>query len=757
MKKSVLLHVFPAILLLVSTISLAQYSGTNPNVAVFKPASVSDTVTGFEPDLAVDDLPGTFCSIEGTTPSWLLVDLNSEYIVDGYGLIVSQSTQLPKKFILQGSLDGETWIDLGDSTSISATGTYSYDVPESTPIRFVRLYISIKHSYASISEFRVFGELQPPAPPVATAAINVTTTGFRALWFEVYNAEGYRIDISTNTYFTDRVSYFDDFDVGTHNYLDVTGMTPGKTYHYRVRAYNSAGSSDNSNKREVTTLQLTQSITFDPLVERTYGDMDFVLTGTASSGLPVTYASSDPSVATVSGDVVTITGAGTTTITASQDGNEQYEAALPVDNDLIVNQKQLTVTGTTVADKPYDGTADAALSGAVLSGVLGTDDVTLVNAETGTFAQTGVGTNIAVSTSMATGGTDQDNYTIIQPTGLSADIVAKELIVTGASAESKVYDGTTDAIITGATLSGVVDGDDVSLTDATSGTFAQTNVGTGIAVTVSMGFTGADAGNYSLTQSTGLVADITARELLVIANDRSREECASNPEFTLGYAGFAGSEDPGVFDSEPVPSCSADENSPAGTYDITVSGGSASNYNLVYITGTLTVTPDITSPTLTVQDITIQLDAQGNATITPADLVIEASDNCGLADTTLSQSVFTTDDIGQVLVDVVLTDLEGNAVTQGATVTVEGSSSGIREELRPSVTVYPNPTSGKVFIDMETPASLLKIIDITGKVVLDKPYPGVKEIVDLSNCPSGIYIFQIRMEDRIVHFSVKKK
>ena len=53
----------------------------------------------------------------------------------------------------------------------------------------------------------------------------------------------------------------------------------------------------------------------------------YTLTATASSGLVVAYTSSNPAVATVSGSTVTIVGAGTTTLTASQAGDNNYNAA----------------------------------------------------------------------------------------------------------------------------------------------------------------------------------------------------------------------------------------------------------------------------------------------------------------------------------------------------------------------------------------------------------------------------------------------
>jgi uncharacterized repeat protein (TIGR03803 family) len=71
----------------------------------------------------------------------------------------------------------------------------------------------------------------------------------------------------------------------------------------------------------------SQTITFNALPAKNVGDQDFALTATASSGLPVTFSSSDQGVATVVNGVVHIVGAGTTIITASQAGNTVYNTA----------------------------------------------------------------------------------------------------------------------------------------------------------------------------------------------------------------------------------------------------------------------------------------------------------------------------------------------------------------------------------------------------------------------------------------------
>jgi len=72
-----------------------------------------------------------------------------------------------------------------------------------------------------------------------------------------------------------------------------------------------------------------QSITFGSIPSKSVGD-SFALAATATSGLPVSYSSSNPSVATVAGNIVTIVGSGSVVITASQVGNSSYSPATDV-------------------------------------------------------------------------------------------------------------------------------------------------------------------------------------------------------------------------------------------------------------------------------------------------------------------------------------------------------------------------------------------------------------------------------------------
>ncbi|MBK7393837.1 MAG: Ig-like domain repeat protein [Chloracidobacterium sp.] len=92
--------------------------------------------------------------------------------------------------------------------------------------------------------------------------------------------------------------------------------------------------------------QADQTITFAALGGKTYGDADFAVSATASSGLAVSFASTTTSVCTVSGSTVHIVAAGDCTIRASQGGNSNYNAAPNVDRTFTVAKAATTTTVT---------------------------------------------------------------------------------------------------------------------------------------------------------------------------------------------------------------------------------------------------------------------------------------------------------------------------------------------------------------------------------------------------------------------------
>jgi autotransporter-associated beta strand protein len=94
-----------------------------------------------------------------------------------------------------------------------------------------------------------------------------------------------------------------------------------------------------SQTQVLTVVKKYQTITFETMGTKLFGDADFNAGATASSGLAVSYASSNPAVATVVNDQIHIVGAGTSEITALQVGDDTYDEAASVMQLLTVNKE----------------------------------------------------------------------------------------------------------------------------------------------------------------------------------------------------------------------------------------------------------------------------------------------------------------------------------------------------------------------------------------------------------------------------------
>jgi hypothetical protein len=121
--------------------------------------------------------------------------------------------------------------------------------------------------------------------------------------------------------------------------------------------YNAAAPVDQS----FSIAKADQTITFGALADKSFGDADFSVSATASSGLAVTFGSSGD--CSVSGDSVHITGAGSCTITASQAGNGNYNAAPNVDRTFTIAKADQAITFGAIADRTF-GDPDFTVSAA---------------------------------------------------------------------------------------------------------------------------------------------------------------------------------------------------------------------------------------------------------------------------------------------------------------------------------------------------------------------------------------------------------
>ena len=333
-------------------------------------------------------------------------------------------------------------------------------------------------------------------------------------------------------------------------------------------------------------------------------------------------------VGVVGGDSVTLGQSGTfsqsnvgtglvVTATNSISGSSSANYSLTQPTGLLadITAKALTVTGAAVANKVYDATNAATFTAGSLSGVVSGDTVTLTQA--GTFSQSSVGTNLVVTATDTISGTAAANYTLTQPNGLTANITAKALTVSGSSAANKTYDGTTTANISGGSLVGVVGADSASLTLSQAGTFSQSSVGTSLVVTAADTISGSAAGNYTLTQPTGLRADITPAPLTISVAADSKVYGASMTSNgliynTIGIAITAigynvtglihGTSD--TVSNVTLTTAGGLVTAPVNygaSYSVTAAmatGSGLANYNISYQTGVIIITPKVLNVTV---------------------------------------------------------------------------------------------------------------------------------------------------------------
>ncbi len=79
---------------------------------------------------------------------------------------------------------------------------------------------------------------------------------------------------------------------------------------------------------------------------------------------------------------------------------------------------------------------------------------------------------------------------------------------------------------------------------------------------------------------------------------------------------------------------------------------------------------DNVNPVVSTQNISVNLDAAGNASISAADVNLNSSDACGIASMSLDVSSFDCSNVGANTVTLTVTDVNGNSSTGSATVTV---------------------------------------------------------------------------------------
>ena len=335
-------------------------------------------------------------------------------------------------------------------------------------------------------------------------------------------------------------------------------------------------------------LKRDQTIAFDPLPAKTYGDAPFAVSATATSGLPVTLASDNEAVATVAAALgewtVTIVSAGTATIAASQAGDAAWNPADDVLQVLTVGRAAQAIDFAELPAKTY-GDAPFALSATAGSGLpvsfaSSDEGVVTVAEDGGTWTATIVGAGAAtITASQAGNGNWSPAANLPQPLN-----VAKATLTASTGDKERLY-GDANPPFT-VSYAGFVNGDDAgdlaTVPVATCTATPASPVGT---YPIAVG--GGTSDDYAFAYAEGTLT-VGKAPLVCTADDKSRIYGDANPAWTITYTGLKNDDTAPA--TPPVADCTANPASPVGTYDITLAGGSDPNYTLTLQGGILTVT-----------------------------------------------------------------------------------------------------------------------------------------------------------------------
>jgi hypothetical protein len=360
----------------------------------------------------------------------------------------------------------------------------------------------------------------------------------------------------------------------------------------------------------ISAAKTNQSITFSSIGNKTYGTGDFTPGATASSGLPVSYTSSNTNVATIVDGNIRIIGAGSTVITASQAGNSTYNPATYVTQTFIVNTRHITVKANN-NNKVYGNSLSLGTTAfsvdASTSMVAGESISAVTLISTGSAADAIVGSyNIVPSAAVAGSNTNLSNYTVTYSNGtLSVTQAPASINVAGLE---KTYNGSAQ----GATVTTSPAGLAVNVTYEGSAT-VPTAAGS-YAVVAAL-----NNSNYAASNGTGTL--VIAPKAITVTADAGQSKVfgAADPAFTFSNnASLAASAFTGALGRV------AGENVADGPYAYTLGNLSAgTNYSLS-LGGSNTFA-------ITAKPVVITADAGQSKVFGAADPAFTFSNNASLA------------------------------------------------------------------------------------------------------------------------------
>ena len=453
------------------------------------------------------------------------------------------------------------------------TGEYSTTVPTATAAGSYTVYYKVdgNANYSNVAETEVGTVVVGKATLTVTADDKEIAYGAAAPEF-TYTVTGYVAEEDataaglsgtpsiTTTYNTnDPVnSYPINIAAGT--------LTVGDNYQL---AYQAGSLSVGQSAATVATVPTANALTYNKTAQA------LVNAGIANGGTLKYTLTENAADEAYSTDIPTATNAGDYTVYYKVFGDANHNNSSVASVPVTIAQKALTITAE-AKNKVY-GTDDPALT-YTSDGLVAGDEITgaLARAE-----GNNVGTYAINQGTLTAGG----NYIISYNSADLTITAAAPTVTTPVKAADFTYDGTAHALVSGASV--------------TNGTISY-KVGTGEYSTTVPTATAAGSytvyykvdgsANYSNVAETevGTVV-ISKATLTVTAYNEEINYGEAAPAYTASYSGFVGADDEDVLGGTLAFACAYTAGNAPGTYDIIPSGLTATNYNITFTKGTLTV------------------------------------------------------------------------------------------------------------------------------------------------------------------------
>ena len=204
--------------------------------------------------------------------------------------------------------------------------------------------------------------------------------------------------------------------------------------------------------------------------------------------------------------------------------------------------------------------------------------------------------------------------------------------------------------------------------------------------TYTVNWTFDDGNGNSSTQIQTVVVDDTTAPVVVTQNITVQLDASGNTSITAAQVDNGSSDACGITSFSVAPDSFTCADVGANTVILTVTDV---NGNVNTATATVTV-EDTVAPVVVTQDITVQLDAGGNASIVAGDVDNGSSDACGIAGLSVAPNSFTCANVGANTVILTVTDVNGNVNTATATVTVVDNEFPVIQSNAPATIIPPD-------------------------------------------------------------------